>query len=353
MSRTEAERIADVRRLLDAARRVHDARAALVPDITLSTGLSREGVELGFASLEQDATDADLRSLVEAAGTARHVHVVLSASVFVAALRALALARAAAPRVTIRPSSRDPVLARALVDAVCDPAMSITDDRNAGGAGADVVHVYGRDETIHEVRAQVGRDTRVIGHGAGLGMAIVTARAGLATAARALALDVAAFDQHGCLSPRAAFVEGGASRARAFALAVHESLAELDVRVPRGTLPRQESVEAVRWRDALAFAGELWTGSGHAVGLTLESPAVAVPPSGRHLLVVAVPDLASVRRAIAPLASLVVSVGTDDPSRAAAAAPSHARIAQLGCMQRPPLDGPVDRRTAGNPGAVT
>jgi hypothetical protein len=353
LARTDSERIADVRRLLAAARHVHDHRAAFVPEIIAATGLSREGVGLGLESLERDATDAELEALVKSAGTARHVHVVLSANVFVAALRALALARAAAPRVTIRPSSRDPVLARALVEAAGDPSLSLTEERDAGSTGADVIHVYGRDETITQVRAQVGAEVRVLGHGAGLGIALVTAEAALDRAAGALGLDVAAFDQRGCLSPRVAFVEGEVARTRAFALALHEALVDLDVRVPRGALSRQESAEAVRWRDALAFAGELWAGTGHAVGLAPDSPALAVPPSGRHLLLVTVPDLAHARRAIAPLAALVVSVGSDAPSRAAAVAPSHARIAELGRMQRPPLDGPVDRRTADDAGAVT
>ncbi len=357
MARTQAERITDVRRLLEAARRVHEGRAVLVPSIVESTGLSPEGVELGFASLERDVTEADLRSLVESAGSARHVHVVLSANVFVAALRALALARAAAPRVTIRPSARDPVLARALVAALCDPAVSITGERNVGSIGADVVHVYGRDDTIRQVRAQVGPDVRVAGHGAGLGIAVVTARAELAPAASALALDVAAFDQRGCLSPRLAFVEGDATRARAFAVAVHEGLAELDVRVPRGVLLRSESVEAVRWQATIAFAGELGGGPVTRWASAPDSSALAVPPPGRHLLVVALADPATARRALAPISSLVVSVGTDDPSRAGnvtlALAPAHARITQLGHMQRPPLDGPVDRRTAGSVDAVT
>ena len=43
-----------------------------------------------FESLEKEASDAELRSLVDAAGQADHVHVVLSANVFIAPLRALA-----------------------------------------------------------------------------------------------------------------------------------------------------------------------------------------------------------------------------------------------------------------------
>lgn len=175
-------------------------------------------------------------------------------------------------------------------------------------------------------------------------------------AARALALDAAAFDQRGCLSPRVALVQGDAASARAFAVALHVELEALDVRVPRGTLDPDERADAVRWRDATVFAGELWSGTGHAVGLLPFAPAgvaLALPPTGRHVLVVAVANLAEARRVIAPLAPLIVTVGTDDVARAATVTPAHARTAELGRMQRPALDGPVDRRTAADAGAVT
>src|SRR5580704_4810894 len=112
MARSADERVHDVRRLLAAACRVYDDRARLVPALVEATGLSPQGIELGFASLEREATDEELEAMVAAAGDAGHVHIVLSANVFVAAMRALALALAAAPRVTVRPSPRDPVLAR-------------------------------------------------------------------------------------------------------------------------------------------------------------------------------------------------------------------------------------------------
>jgi hypothetical protein len=42
----------------------------------------------------------------------------------------------------------------------------------------------------------------------------------------------------------------------------------------------------------------------------------------------------------------VLAVGSDDPQRAQAIAPDHARLDLLGRMQHPPLDGPVDRRAS-------
>jgi hypothetical protein len=72
--RTVEERMRDVRRLVEAAREVHAQRARLAPAIARATALSPEGVELGFESLERDASDEDLRTLVARAGAARGGH---------------------------------------------------------------------------------------------------------------------------------------------------------------------------------------------------------------------------------------------------------------------------------------
>jgi hypothetical protein len=379
MIRTLDDRVRAVRRLLEAARTVHADRARFVAAIARSSGLSPEGVELGFGSLETSASAEDLRALIASAGDARHVHVILSANVFVAPLRAIAMARAAASRVTVHPSSRDPTLAVALIEAADDPAITLASGRDVATVGADRIDVYGRDETIAAVRAGAGRRVEVRGHGTGLGLAFISsapgprsgagARAATAAAAEALAADVVPFDQRGCLSPRVVLVEdpAGAGSWRsdegagegsgagaddagvALAAALHERLGAWGLRVPRGALGEDERSAAARWRDALAFAGQVWAGADHAVALVpgqhAGTLALAVPPPGRHLLVVPVRSVEAARAAIAPIAPFVVTVGSSDAARAAEIAPAHARLAPLGGMQRPPLDGPVDRRS--------
>jgi hypothetical protein len=354
--RDEAARVAAVRRLLAAAGRLHEDRARLVPALVRATALSPEGVELGFASLEREATEAELRALVGAAGDASHVHVILSANVFVAPLRAIALARAAAPRVTVRPSSRDPVLAEALVACAGDPAIAITRGK-AIPDGAERVDVYGRDETIAEVRAGARAGVAVRGHGAGLGVAFVRAADPLDEAASAIAADVVPFDQRGCLSPRVVLAEGPAARGAALAERIDASLAAWSSRVPRGALTADERAEAARWRDAIVFAGRVWDAADHAtahVARSAEASTIApsaVPPAGRHVLVVSAGD--GVEAALRSIAPFVVTVGllaggarAATPSIAALVARG-ARVARLGAMQRPPLDGPVDGRSIG------
>ncbi|HEY4015342.1 MAG TPA: acyl-CoA reductase [Polyangiaceae bacterium] len=343
MTRGRAERVADVRRLLTAAGVVYADRARLSPDIVRATGLSPEGVELGFASWERDAPSQDLEALVAAAGDARHVHVVLSANVFVAPLRALAIGRAAADAVTVRPSPRDPVLARALVEAAADPAVVLVEDRDIARSTADEIHVYGRTEAVEAVRARAAPGAKVRGHASGMGVAWITAAADLDETAERLCRDVVAFDQRGCLSPRVALVEGGEDRAVWFARALADGLTRWANPVPRGRLHDDEVAEATRWRETMAFAGRVYEGNENVVAST-SGPRLAVPPSGRHVLVVAAPTRADAAARLGSLGHVVVTVGSDDPRTVASLAPPHARVSLLGRMQLPPLDGPVDRR---------
>jgi hypothetical protein len=348
--RSVEARMADVRRLLACARTVYEERSRIASAIGASTGLSSAGVELGFASLERTASDAELRALVTGAGDARQVHVVLSANVFVAPLRALAIARAASERVIVRPSPRDPAFAEALLEAAAaagDEALVRRDERDVSLIDAGEVHVYGHDATVAAVRSRVRPGVVVRGHGAGMGLAVLSSEAGLAASADALALDVVAFDQRGCLSPRLAIVVGEPARAERFAEALHAALGAWGRRVPRGTLSEDERVDARRWRDALTFAGRLWDADDHAVALAPQGAPLFVPalvgPPGRHITVIAASSPHAMATALEPLAGRIVAVGTDD--RALAAGTSWpVRVSALGAMQRPILDGPVDRR---------
>jgi hypothetical protein len=344
VSRSFDERARNVGRLLAAARAVYDDRTRYTDALVRATGLSPEGVELGFQSLERDASEKELSSLISSAGDAERVHVILSANVFVAPLRAIALARAAAPVVTVRASPRDPVLTRALVEAVSDPGLALVAERDVGALEAGEIHVYGSDDTIAAVRAEARTGVVVRGHGAGMGAGVVTAGADLEIAAEAMAADVVVFDQRGCLSPRLAVVEGGEARAMSFARAMHGSLERWEARVPRGALFDEERRAGAYWRETMAFVGERFARDAHVVALVPQLSLPSIPPPGRHLVVAHSCSLEAAFAALAPVARHIVAIGTDDPARALPLAPAHARLARLGRMQHPPLDGPVDRR---------
>jgi hypothetical protein len=177
-----------------------------------------------------------------------------------------------------------------------------------------------------------------------MGLALVTARAELESAARALADDVVVFDQRGCLSPRVALVVGDEARASALADALHAELERLGARIPRGELPAEERGASGRYVATMTYACRALVGAQHAVGVGPRGAPLVLPPAYRHVHVAACASLDEAKALLAPLVRAVVTIGTDDLSAAAAIAPPWARLSPLGAMQRPPLDGPVDRR---------
>jgi hypothetical protein len=341
-------------------RRIADPRDPLgrearerLPEVS---GLSPEGVELALREhLERSIAPQEMDTLVTRAGEAPRCHVVLSANVCTAALRAIAFAAATAPAVLVKPSRRDPVVAELVVRALADHRAFAAAGGRARIAAAtlpapgDEVHAYGRDETIAAIRASVPEGVRVLGHGAGLGVAIVEDGAPMEGFRQDIAAAVVPFDQRGCLSPRVLYVEGGADRAIVVAKAAAESLAGAEARVPRGPLDAATRAEIARYVATARALGEAFEGPGYAVGVDVEPRRPLLPPAARVLHVV------PVDRARLELSSLVdpriTIVGTSGEGAARGLTmalrrllPRSVRFAPLGQMQRPPLDGPVDLR---------
>jgi hypothetical protein len=234
------------------------------------------------------------------------------------------------------------VFARALVGAAADPAIVLADDVDVGQIVEGEIHVYGRDETVADVRARARVPVRA--HGAGMGVALIAPARDLAAQAAELATSVAAFDQRGCLSPRVALVEGDDARAEDFAARLDVALDGAGVAAARGALFPEEREELARWRQAVDFAGSVRLAHDHAVGVTPGAGPLLLPPPGRHVHVTSFREEEDLARLLAPFTRAIVAVGAGDLARHAALAPSHARLSGLADMQRPPLDGPVDLR---------
>lgn len=362
MSRDDAARDR-VLRVLAAGRRVADEADPLGQTarrwLLETSGLSPEGIALVLAEhLETQPTEAEIDALVAATGEAPRCHVVLSANVPTGALRAMALGVATSREVFVRPSRRDPVLAELLVEALCaDEAFS----RAQGGsivlveqvapAPGDELHVYGSDQTVRALEEASPAGVVIRGHGSGLGIAVVGASVDLGQAALALARDVVPFDQRGCLSPRMVLVEGDSERAEAFGEALAFALSEAGERVPRGPLDARTEGEISLYCASMEALGTFYVGTDCAVGVDPAPRALPLPPAARVVHVAAACSEDALRL-LARWAALVTSVGVDDDgalSRAVLSVVPWARRAQLGRMQRPPLDGPVDRRPQSGP----
>jgi hypothetical protein len=333
--------------VLRAAGRLADAGDPLGQrarrELPSQVGLSPAGVELALSRhLETAASPADLAALLGSVTPARCVQVVLSANVFVATSRALALAWAAAPRVILRPSRREPAFARLLLEALDEGTgeVSISDQMDPT---ADQVHAYGRAGTMAALRSTIGPGVAFWGHGPGFGL--VALDEPTEAAAALVAGDITPFDQRGCLSPRLVLLRGDPAAASDFAAALARELRAWKTRVPPGPLSPEERADLARYAETMRVVGELHGEEGALVGLDPEPSSLTLPPLPRAIHLALVASENEAHALLTPLAPLVTNLSSDGQlgHHLAALCPG-ARRAPLGAMQRPPLDGPVDRR---------
>ncbi len=336
-----------VRRLLQAADTLRQpsspAGAALRQRVAKTSGLSLAGIELGLERcLEGQPTPAELAALLTAVPEASAAHVLLSANVFVAALRAIAIGVACSSEVTVRASRRDPALAEALHALTPELFRLVPELLPAPGAQ---LWAYGSSQTLVKLRATLPMGVVWHPHGSGFGAVVVEATSDrdVLAEARAIAMDSVLFDQRGCLSPRLVCVVGSEQATQELGQALSQELAELEARIPLGLQNADDLAEARRFRDAASYAFELIDAGSGAVSVA-QNAELMLPPPGRHLHVTRVSDAVG---ALLPLKQHLTCIGHSGSAelrrRLTLAFPG-ARLASLGEMQRPPLDGPVDRR---------
>jgi hypothetical protein len=336
-----------IRQLVAAAAKLADARDPLGvrarERLVASTGLSPAGVDWALARcLEVEPSPAELDALSGSVPRAERAHVLLSANVFVAAHRAIALGLAASSSVEVRASRREREMAALLAEASGGGLFRLVDELLP--SPGDHVWAYGNDMTLDALRSHLPAGVVLHAHGPGLGIAVLDSPLDVRGAARALAEDVVAFDQRGCLSPRVALVRGDPALGRDFAMALGEMLTDYEHTVPRGELNHQEAADEALFRDTWCYAGDLWPAGEGWVALDVRGERLVVPPVGRNVHVMTAPDLG---RVLLPVARIVAAVGVTGPARLKQEIESllpRARISPLGKMQCPRFDGPVDRR---------
>jgi hypothetical protein len=354
-----------VERVIAAGRRIQDPKDPLGEEararLSGTTGLSREGIDLALCRhLETQPTDAEIDALLARTGRAARCHVVLSANVCTAPLRAFALAVATSPRVHVRPSRRDPVVAELLARFLqedelfrhtLEGTIELVDAITP--AAGEELHVYGSDASIAAITRGLPPGVVVRGHGTGFGIAVVGFDVSLEGAGEAVASDVVPFDQRGCLSPRLVLVEGLSERAEALARELDESLERAAKRVPRGPLDAATAAEIALYGASMEAVGSFLARPSHAIGVDPFPRAFVLPPAARVVHVVAA-QAEDVPRLLDPWVEFLTTVGAhpqhDGPlTRAVHARAPYARRSVLGSMQRPPLDGPVDLRPSRAP----
>lgn len=342
----------------------------------LSTcGLSAEMIEWALRSSLETFTEEALLDL-DARCVAAHPRcvrarpghlavVVLAGNVFTAAARGLAIPLLFGWPVIAKASTREDVFAAMLELALAtvDPelaaafrAVSISSEDREGTQvlfeQADAASVYGSDQTMDLIRAQLKATVSFIPHGHGLGVAIIgkaalDSEAQATEVAQSLARDVAAYDQRGCLSPHAAWVVRGAQVSPArFSELVFQALGAINVSLPRGTLPLASASAQLSFRAETAMRGTLLEGDGFSVAHEPHGT-LRAGPCYRNLLVLELDDERELPAQLAPLSAHLKCLGTagiEDMSTLIANLPplSAPRVCKLGEMQTPPLHALAD-----------
>jgi hypothetical protein len=232
-------------------------------------------------------------------------------------------------------------------------------------AEADCVTATGSDESLAAIRSRVPENARFLGHGLRVSFGLVTREAlrqeAVAELVARVADDVIAWDQHGCLSPQAIYVEErGAVESDKFAGLLAAELMLRETAAPRGRISVVESAAIASRRslyEALAaHRGDvkLWQSQNSTAWTVVFEHEVRFhfSPLNRFVFVKPVPDLAAVLQGVDELKGKVSTVAlATSPDRFQELAPQLARwgvtrICRPGQMQHPPLTWRHDGRPA-------
>ncbi len=220
---------------------------------------------------------------------------------------------------------------------------------------APAVLAFGGESAIAAVARAARADAIMVVHGPKVSVAYVArealTRAGLKGAASRAALDVALYDQQGCLSPHAFYVErGGEVGPGAFAAALGGALEELRGDIPRGEPGAQAAARIQLYRAQARFDEATGTRGTHVLGasegtdwtVVYEEGARFEPsPAYRTVRVHSVSGVEEAIGTLAPATRHIEAVGLEArgarrPRLAAAlAAIGVPRIAPLGSLQAP------------------
>jgi hypothetical protein len=316
-------------------------------ELVETTGLSPEGVDFALTHcLEHQVPRGTLSSLVRRTPRAARAHVLLSSNVFVATFRAIALGLCQSTKVQVRSSRREPTMARLLHEG-SGGAFELVDDLSP--QPGDHVWAYGGDETLRAFSSTLLPGVHFHGHGFGLGVAVFRESADmrkseLGAATESLARDIVAFDQRGCLSPRMLLIEGSRPFAESVCDLLVESLGRLEQTVPRGTLSDEERADALWHESTITFVGSSVRAGQGMVFLDPVKDRLLVPPVGRYMHV-SVTD--NVLPLLESLGDKLSTVGLFNPGPLEGLLREKIgdrRYVEVGQMQKPAFDGPVDLR---------
>jgi hypothetical protein len=228
-------------------------------------------------------------------------------------------------------------------------------------SAADLVVASGADATMADIRRRCR--SRLVEHGHRVSVALVggemleddTERRRLAAG---LAMDIALWDQRGCLSPQTVWVEGAIERVEALAADLNDALAGLARSLPPGEASEEEVLAVQQWRQEAEWKGLGGAPSRCLTGSTLlggtvvvdAEPAFRPSPIGRCVRLSAVTSLAVAFEELSRVGPVLEAAGVGVGGarwewivRGLADVGVH-RVCRIGDMQRPPLAWPQGGR---------
>jgi hypothetical protein len=301
-------------------------RRRLGDELARATRLSPEGLEAGLAAVLGGVRGEPARALFEEATRLRGDRapdgmalVILASNLPALAVQPLLPALAARRPVLLKCPSAEPLFTPAFVRALAGRSPTLGEavatavwpggdaEREAPLlARAGVVLAYGDREAVESLERRAreagstGGGARFVAYGPRTSLAVVGPEADPEEVAPGLARDVALFDQRGCLSVAAVYVEGGEERARGvaphLARALAEALRELAGRWPPGPATPESAAAVRQLRELAGMRGlDLFeVGDTLAEGTVLVEPEPAFQPTPglRTVRVHPLPDLA-------------------------------------------------------------
>ncbi|MDB6129720.1 MAG: Acyl-CoA reductase [Verrucomicrobiales bacterium] len=227
----------------------------------------------------------------------------------------------------------------------------------------DLITATGSNETLGKIRAQVPHGKRYLEYGHAVSFSFVAREQldpnKIAKTVELAARDVVAWDQSGCLSPHAIYVEaGGAISAAEFAERFSDSLTRLESIMPRGSITTDEAA-TIQFRrsfyEVRAKATEtikLWKSTGSTAWTVVydEDPLFQLSCLNRFIFIKGAENIAQIIQACHCLNGQISTVGISAPeSRYTELGREFSkwgvsRICPVGKMQSPPLHWRHDGR---------
>jgi len=245
-----------------------DERGRWIRPLLATSRLSAEGLTEALRVMLEGAGPGAAEDLVRRA-VGRRVDslaaAILAGNVPALAVQAMLPALVLARPLVVKSASDEPLFAVALVEALVrrEPALAEAfaalrfdgrDDKLAEAALGRAARVvaYGGAEAIGALAARLG--PRLVAHGPKASLAFVSGAIDPVAVGRALARDVALFDQRGCLSVHAVYVDGDAvelAEALAWGLALEHR------RLPPGPIDAASAAPVQQLRGTAELAGDV------------------------------------------------------------------------------------------------